>query len=219
MQELRQGTSIDIIFGPVPSATGGVTPVTGMVLASADAAGLVKHGATSRILISGRTHGMVSGLDGYYAITLTTADTDTEGMLVVGVNDTSLMLPTVWRGKVVAQEFWDAKYATGNPVRANVIEINGSATGAAQLARSSQAIAFGTATAGGDTTTIPVGSIDITISVADQFNGRIVIFLRDTTTTGLRGQATDITDTATNGNLSVTALTNAPVNGDTFIIV
>lgn len=53
---------------------------------------------------------------------------------------------------------------------------------------------------------------------ADQFVGRIIIFDRATTTTALRGQATDITasSAASLPLLTYTALTTAPQSGDTF---
>lgn len=56
---------------------------------------------------------------------------------------------------------------------------------------------------------------------ADQFKGRIIIFDRTTTTTALRGQATDITasSAAALPLLTFTALTTAPVSGDTFSVV
>lgn len=55
-------------------------------------------------------------------------------------------------------------------------------------------------------------------SATDQFKGRIVTFLADTTTAALRGQATDITASTAGGVLTVTALTTAPASGDTFVI-
>jgi hypothetical protein len=56
---------------------------------------------------------------------------------------------------------------------------------------------------------------------ADQFKGRILVFDNDTTTTALRGQATDITANsgASNPLFTFTALTTAPQSGDTFSIV
>ncbi len=61
---------------------------------------------------------------------------------------------------------------------------------------------------------------DITISIDDQFNGRSIVFKKDTTSVNLRGQATEITDcTASSDTLIFTQLTNAPVSGDTFDIV
>lgn len=56
---------------------------------------------------------------------------------------------------------------------------------------------------------------------ADQFKGRIIVFDNDTTTLALRGQATDITANsgAANPTFTFTALTTAPVSGDTFSVV
>jgi len=71
---------------------------------------------------------------------------------------------------------------------------------------------------GTPTTTTMVSDIGITVD--DQFNGRTIIFASDTTTAALRGQATDITGcTAATNTLTFTALTTAPVSGDTFVIV
>jgi len=61
-------------------------------------------------------------------------------------------------------------------------------------------------------------SDDITEATADHFNGRIVIF----TSGDLQYQATDITDYALDtgeGKFTVTALTEAPADNVTFIIV
>lgn len=77
-----------------------------------------------------------------------------------------------------------------------------------------KAVAEGTVGTGSTTTTIVSGLT----TVADQYNGKIITFLDDTTTAALRNQSTDITDTDASGNLTVTALTDAPVNGDTFIL-
>ena len=60
---------------------------------------------------------------------------------------------------------------------------------------------------------------DQTFGVADQMNGRIIVFAADTITAGLRGLATDITGTTTGGKLTFTAVPVAPVDGDTFVIV
>ena len=85
-------------------------------------------------------------------------------------------------------------------------------------ARSSATIVDGAAETGTlSTTEMTTG---LTISVAGQYNERIIIFASDTTTAALRGQATDITATTIlNGKLGFTALTTAPANGDTFAIV
>lgn len=85
-------------------------------------------------------------------------------------------------------------------------------------ARSAKTIQKGAAVSGTLSTTEM--TTDLTVSVADQFNGRIIIFADDTTTLALRGQATDITATTVSGSkLGFTALTTVPVVGDTFCVV
>ena len=60
---------------------------------------------------------------------------------------------------------------------------------------------------------------DLTVTVNDQYNGRILTFRKDTTTAALRGQQTDITATTVSGaKLGFTALTTAPSAGDVFDI-
>lgn len=79
----------------------------------------------------------------------------------------------------------------------------------------------GTVTTGASTTSIPTSAIGVAPSTADQYKGRLIIFTRFTTTTGLRGQVCEIT-ASTNASLptfTVTALTATPASGDTFIIV
>ncbi len=67
-------------------------------------------------------------------------------------------------------------------------------------------------------TTTEFEADDITEATADHFIGRIIIFV----TGVLQYQQTDITDYALNGvrgHFTVTALTEAPSNNDTFVIV
>lgn len=79
----------------------------------------------------------------------------------------------------------------------------------------------GTCAALSTTTSIISSALTPAGAAADQFKGRIIIFDKDTTTTALRGQATDITAStnAATPTFTVTALTTAPVSGDTFVIV
>ena len=79
----------------------------------------------------------------------------------------------------------------------------------------------GTASGTPTTTSIPTSAMTPATSVADQLKGRIVVFDDNTTTAALRGQATDITASSASATptLTVTALTTAPVSGDTFTVV
>jgi hypothetical protein len=71
------------------------------------------------------------------------------------------------------------------------------------------------------TTTFTASALSPAGVDADQFKGRIIIFDNATTTTALRGQATDITASSAAGLplFTFSALTAAPQSGDTFSIV
>lgn len=70
------------------------------------------------------------------------------------------------------------------------------------------------------TTTLTPSALSVTGVDADQLKGRIIIFDRDTTTVALRGQATNILASSADALplLTFSALSRAPVSGDTFTI-
>jgi hypothetical protein len=89
---------------------------------------------------------------------------------------------------------------------------------ATKLAASANTMITGTVGATDLTTT--TCSTDISLTDAEQLNGRIIIFAHDTTTAGLKYQATNITDfVVANGVLTFTAVTTAPSAGDTFVVL
>lgn len=102
----------------------------------------------------------------------------------------------------------------------NVTSLNGDSTSAANIAKTTRAIGRATASGVPTTTSIPTSACTPAGAAADQFKTRIITFDADTTTTALRGQATDITAStnAATPTFTVTALTTAPVSGDTFSI-
>lgn len=73
------------------------------------------------------------------------------------------------------------------------------------------------------TNTTLTAAVDVEPTVADQFKGRIIVFAHDTTTTALRGQATDITASTApgsgNAGFTFTALTTLAQSGDRFVII
>lgn len=104
-------------------------------------------------------------------------------------------------------------------IKADSLRISGSAESADRLERSTLAIVTATCAALGTTTSIIASAVSPTSGTNDQFKGRIITFDKDTTTTNLRGQATDITAyTHATLTFTVTALTTAPVVGDTFTV-
>lgn len=90
--------------------------------------------------------------------------------------------------------------------------------GLTQFEVSTRAIGTGVVGSSSTTTSIITSSMAPAAAVTDQFKGRIVTFAKDTTTTNLRGQATDITGSSSGGILTVTAMTTAAVSGDIFVI-
>lgn len=114
--------------------------------------------------------------------------------------------------------------ATGvldKPVRIALLDADLRSASWAKLLASAGQIITGTVdtVTNGDTpTTTEFEADDITEATGDHYKGRIVIF----TSGALAGQATDITGYSNVGGIgqfTVTALTEAPANNDTFIIV
>lgn len=111
-------------------------------------------------------------------------------------------------------------FTVAGVVDCNQLRTNGDATAAANIAKTTRAIGRGTVGSASTTTSIVTSSFTPTGVVADQFKGRIITFDADTTTTALRGQPTDITASSAVAApvFTVTALTTAPVSGDTFSV-
>ncbi len=101
-----------------------------------------------------------------------------------------------------------------NQVTANVTAISGSSDAADNLEASAKTIVVAAATSGTLTTTAMTTTL--TETTDDHYNGRIIIW----TSGVLKDQATDITDyTGATKLLTYTATTEAPSDGDTFVIV
>jgi len=79
-------------------------------------------------------------------------------------------------------------------------------------------ICVGTVTTGASATSIPTSAFTPAGAATDQFKGRILIFDHNTSTSALRGQATDITAStnASTPTFTVSTLSTAPSSGDTF---
>jgi hypothetical protein len=111
-----------------------------------------------------------------------------------------------------------AALVTGR-MSSDAVAISGSTAAADKLEASAETIVVGTVS---NANTVPSTTVfaadDITEATADHYIGRIVIW----TSGALIYQATDITDYALDtgeGKFTVTAMTEAPANNDTFVIV
>lgn len=103
--------------------------------------------------------------------------------------------------------------AVTNRVTANTDQIAGSATAATNLSSSAAGLVPSTVNDASATTTSFVTAL--TEATDDHYNGRIITF----TSGALAGQSTDITDyNGTTKAVTVTALTEAPANGVSFVI-
>ena len=112
MQELRANTQIILAVGPFVAVGDGFTPVTGVSLSTTDEAQLIKHNTTAGISISGNTFAVLNSdaVDGYMNLTATTTDTNTEGLLLVVIQDDSLILPFKAEYMVLSEAAYDSKY-------------------------------------------------------------------------------------------------------------
>jgi len=109
MQHLRANTQVIVTVGPFVDVGDGFTPQTDITLGGNEAE-LIKHGLTAVVDISGATWAAVTSCRGYYSLTLTTSHTDTEGMLVVVVQDDSDTLPVKQEYMVLSEAAYDSLY-------------------------------------------------------------------------------------------------------------
>lgn len=131
-------------------------------------------------------------------------------------------------------------YAAGNDFTVvitagtvNSISVVGSVVGSFSLTtrqtnvdKTLNAVARGTVTTGGTTTSVPTSALSIAGAaasgvVADQFKNRAILFDGNTTTAGLKGAAATISASSASNTptLTVGTLPATPASGDTFSIV
>ncbi len=125
-----------VIIGPFLDATDNVTPETGITLAAADQAEIIKHGATTVVDISGNSWAVVTNCDGYYRLTLTAANLDTEGVLTVVVQDSSECLPVRVNFMVLSDNVFNSLFAASGTdyLDVEIAAVAANAIGAAGIA-------------------------------------------------------------------------------------
>lgn len=151
------------------------------------------------------------------ATTFATSGTTTFNALTV-TNNLLVSGTTTHTGATTFTGAITASNASNAITGIDVVKVAGSAPAATNLNRGTRGTVLGTVGSASTTTSIVTSSLDPAAAATDQFKGRIVTFERDTTTTNLQGQATDITGSSSLGVLTCTALTDAPVSGDTFVV-
>jgi hypothetical protein len=128
---LKADTIVEVVVGPAVAVGDGFTPVTNLVGASADEYELLKYNSSTAVTattIAG-TLGAITGADGYYSLDLSATDTNTEGFLILVINDDSLILPIRHEFMVVNANVYDSLFAVAatDYLLTDVQEINSTA--------------------------------------------------------------------------------------------
>jgi hypothetical protein len=110
--------------------------------------------------------------------------------------------------------------AAATPKKFKLVNLDMYSSAAQRLNASGKTICLVTVTSGSTTTVINTSSIDPSEADVNQFAGRVLLFLSDTTSAELRGQGARIESTDGSGELTLTdALSQAPASGDVAVIV
>lgn len=231
MRILKQNTAIKVPVGPCVDASDGATLETAIAWATGEA-NIIKNDAAAVTDIGVNTWSSHLG-GGFYNVTLTAGNLDTLGLLTLEAHDAA-MRPLRMEFMVVPANVYDSfilgtdylqtdvlqinsnassGFLTGTDhLKADVQQINANTTAADNLSRGALALVLGACSTGSTTTVI---TTDLTEATNDHYNGRTLTF----TSGNLSGQSTTISDYAgSSHNLTVVALTEAPANGDTFVI-
>ena len=136
MQLLKADVLTKVVIGPVVAVGDGFTPVTTLSLSTADESEVLKHDAAAVTDISSNTFAAITSADGYYNLTITAAQLDTEGRLTVLINDDSLCLPVRCDFMVVNTNVYDSLYAsdTTDYLRTDAFQVAGTTQDATDLA-------------------------------------------------------------------------------------
>lgn len=220
MKLLKQSTSVTIKFGPFLDATDGVTAETALTLSQSDILLAKNFGAfAQKNDSSSATHDAA----GWYGVPLNTTDTGTLGPLQIHCNESGA-LPVWDQYMVVPQNIYESFVQNTGRLNVNLMsgttEAGGTSTTAiTKLIAALDTQATGTVdnTAFTATTTV-LETSSITTAATDHWVGRVIIFTSGT----LNQQAARITGyslSSGRGRFTYTAVTSAPANGVSFVVV
>lgn len=208
MRNLKISTAVILTIGPFVDATDGFTAETALS-PSANNVALYKAGATAAVDISTRTWTAIS--NGMYRVTLLTTDVDTAGPMTIHANISGAR-PVRHDFNVFAVTTYDTLFG-GLPLPTNVIQINANPACAANLLFATLGMQPFEISAGSTTTRI---ATNLTQAASSHWNGRTLVLVSGT----LAGQVGSISGyNGSTKELTVSALTSAPLNGDLAIIV
>lgn len=137
MLYLKADTSVEVVVGPAVSVSDGFTPVTTLSIASADEAELLKYNGATAVTATSITGTLsaISGADGYYSLDIANTLLDTEGFMVLAINDDSLILPIRHEFMVVNANVYDSLFAAAatDYLQTDIQQIGGDSTSQVDL--------------------------------------------------------------------------------------
>jgi hypothetical protein len=213
---LKQSTAATLLLGPFLDETDGKTAETALTISQADVL-LWKQGGTT-LAQKNEATSLTHRSNGLYTCPIDTTDTNTLGILTVSVHESGA-LPIRQDYAVVPANVFDS-FASTDLLFADVKELNSATAGAINLALSAGVgMLVGTVDNTAHTpTTTEFECDDITEATADHFNGRIIVWTSGALIREVR-RIDDYAIASGRGHFTVTAMTEAPANNDTLIIV
>ena len=207
-------TTVDAIETAVITNAAGVDVAADIIAVKAETANILTDTGTTLPGTLSTIDGKIDTVDGIVDSILTDTGTTLDAIVDAILVDTGTTLPATLSSI-------DGKIDTIDTVVDAIKVITDALTAAAATKIALSAGSMVTGTVSHDNTaasTTVFYSDDVTEATADHYNGRLVTF----TSGDLQGQYTDITDYALDsgeGKFTVTALTEAPADNVTFIII
>jgi len=124
---VRADTSTKVKIGPFVDVSDGFTPQTDIDISASNEAELIKHDSSVVVDISGSGWAAITSCRGYYSLSLTAGNTDTEGIIDIVVQDDSDCLPVEKSFQVVNAPVFDSlfKAATTDYLPVDLIQMGG----------------------------------------------------------------------------------------------
>lgn len=156
-------------------------------------------------------------------VSLSAAEMDAARVVVHGADPENIWEPVLLEIQPTETLGTDARVLLSTDTQpllpTNIVQLAGNATSPVVLDQSARTMVRGVVASGATTTSLPTSSLLPAAVALDQWKGRVLVFGDTTLTAALRGQTCDITASTAAGVLTVSALTTAPIVGDTFVII
>ena len=146
MQYLKADTETIIAIGPFVDVGDGFTPQIDIDISETNEAELIKHGTGTVTNIAANTWAAVTDCRGWYKLTLSAGNLDTEGQIDIVIQDDSDCLPVHKQFQVVNTNVYDSLFAAASTdvLDVNVKEVSDDETAADNLELFTEVLETGT---------------------------------------------------------------------------